>query len=278
MNRQHSNHLQSNSISHCQQCGISQSACWILHNVRHKATFRRLCTNCVLKHNLSRFCPLCFDVYEDSTPPPSHHRVMCFRCPSISHLSCVSFRFSSTFLCPLCSDPRFVFFDGFDSGGSLCQSESTVAFLAGKNVDAKSGKAIVAAARVSAQSMRRAALDARAVAEMKIKNAAFAKKQATLALEQLAYLVLQEKDKNGYSKSNGDAVDSERKVEEEEYKLQEKDNRHSPIDIQMPVLAEQWSYQEVTAMAMAMTAATIELVIRPSRLHSSRFEKTELTH
>ena len=71
--------------------------------------------------------------------------------------------------------------------------------------------------------MRRAALDARAVAEMKIKNAAFAKKQATLALEQLAYLVLQEKDKNGYSKSNGDAVDSERKVEEEEYKLQEKD-------------------------------------------------------
>lgn len=71
--------------------------------------------------------------------------------------------------------------------------------------------------------MRRAALDARAVAEMKIKNAAFAKKQATLALEQLAYLVLQEKDKNGYSKSNGDAVASERNVEEEEYKLHEKE-------------------------------------------------------
>ncbi|XP_038902666.1 uncharacterized protein LOC120089301 [Benincasa hispida] len=222
MNRSHCNHLQSNSVSHCQECGISQSACWILHNVRLKASFRRLCTNCVLKHNLSRFCPLCFDVYDDSTPPPSHQRVMCFRCPSISHLSCASFRFSSTFLCPLCSDPCFAFFDGFDSGG-LCQSESTVAFLARRNVDAKSAKAIVAAARVSAQSMRRAALDARAVAEMKIKNAAFAKKQATLALERLAYLVLQEKDRNGYAKTNGDAVAGERTVEEEDSKLQEKE-------------------------------------------------------
>lgn len=94
--------------------------------------------------------------------------------------------------------------------------------MAGRNVDGKSAKAIVAAARVSAQSMRRAALDARAVAEMKIKNVAFAKKQATLALERLAYLVLQEKDKNGYAKTNGDAV-AGGTVEEEESKLQEKE-------------------------------------------------------
>lgn len=86
--------------------------------------------------------------------------------------------------------------------------------MAGRDVDGKSAKAIVAAARVAAQSMRRAAADARAVAEMKIKNAALAKKQATLSLERLAYLVLQEKDRNGYANSNGDAVAGERTVEE----------------------------------------------------------------
>ncbi|XP_022955770.1 uncharacterized protein LOC111457661 [Cucurbita moschata] len=211
MNRPHYNHLQSNSISNCHECGISQSVCWILHNVRFKASFRRLCTNCVLKNNLSRFCPLCFDIYDDSTPPSSHQRVMCFRCPSISHVSCASFRFSSTFLCPVCSDPCFAFFDGFDSDG-LRQSEPAVAVLAGR--DGKSAKAIVAAARVAAQSMRRAAADARAVAEMKIRNAVFAKKQATLALERLAFLVLQEKDRNGYAKTNGNAAAGA--VEEEE--------------------------------------------------------------
>ncbi|XP_023527750.1 uncharacterized protein LOC111790876 [Cucurbita pepo subsp. pepo] len=211
MNRPHCNHLQSNSISNCHECGISQSVCWILHNVRFKASFRRLCTNCVLKNNLSRFCPLCFDIYDDSTPPSSHQRVMCFRCPSISHVSCASFRFSSTFLCPICSDPCFAFFDGFDSGG-LRQSEPAVAVLAGR--DGKSAKAIVAAARVAAQSMRRAAADARAVAEMKIRNAVFAKKQATLALERLAYLVLHGKDRNGYAKTNGNAAAGA--VEEEE--------------------------------------------------------------
>lgn len=70
--------------------------------------------------------------------------------------------------------------------------------------------------------MRRAAADARAAAETKIKNAAFAKKQATLALERLAFLVLQEKDRNGCVKSNnGDAVAGERTVEES--KLQDKE-------------------------------------------------------
>ncbi|XP_022972158.1 uncharacterized protein LOC111470781 [Cucurbita maxima] len=212
--------MQSNSISHCQECGITQSECWILHNVRVKASFRRLCTNCILRNNISRFCPVCFDVYDDSTAPPSHQRVMCFRCPSISHLSCISFRFSSTFLCPLCSDPSFTFFDCFGSGGlGLCQSEYAVATLAGRDISGKSAKAVVAAARVAAQSMRRAAADARAVAEMKIKNAAFAKKQATLALERLAYLELEEKDGNEYGNSNGDAVAGEMTVEE--HKLQE---------------------------------------------------------
>lgn len=159
-------------------------------------------------------------MYEDSIPPPpSHQRVMCCKCPSIAHLSCVSFRFSSTFLCALCLDSSFAFFDGFNSA-RLRQSESSVAVLAGRDVDAKSAKAIVAAARFSAQSMRRAAADARAVAEMKIKTAAFAKKQATLALERLAYLVLQEQDRNGYANGNGNgngngnAVAGESTVEE----------------------------------------------------------------
>ncbi|XP_022137907.1 uncharacterized protein LOC111009209 [Momordica charantia] len=220
MNRPHRN-LLLHPNSHCQECGTSQSHCWILHHVRLKASFRRLCTNCVLKNNLSGFCPVCFDVYDDSSPPPSHQRVMCFRCPSISHFSCVSVHFSSTFLCSHCSDPRFTFFDGFHSA-ALSQSGSAAVLADNRVVDCKSARAIVAAARVAAQSMRRAAADARAAAETKIKNAAFAKKQATLALERLAFLVLQEEDRNGCVKSNnGDAVAGERTVEES--KLQDKE-------------------------------------------------------
>ncbi|CAK9170124.1 unnamed protein product [Ilex paraguariensis] len=187
----------------CGDCGTQDPP--FLYNLRHRGIYRRMCTSCVLNNNLSSFCPLCFDVY-DHHPPPSHLRVMCLHCPSISHLQCVRSSttfFNSAYQCPQCSNPNFTF---FKIGG---KSNTTGATPITKRVRVNDGKAkpskartvinedlakqLVAAARIAAASMNKAAVVATVEAERRVKEAAVARGRAKEALERVAYLVAKEK-------------------------------------------------------------------------------------
>ncbi|KDP28008.1 hypothetical protein JCGZ_19088 [Jatropha curcas] len=169
--------------SECGGCGGVRR--WVLHNVRHRAAYRRLCTNCILKSHQGLFCPFCFEVYDESLPP--HERLMCLKCPSISHLSCVPWSHPHSppsFLCPACSTPNFSFFN----------LDSNNATNSGTPIDKDSARALLAGARIAAVSMAKAATVARVEAERRVKEAALAKKRAREALERLAYLAAKEKE------------------------------------------------------------------------------------
>ncbi|KAJ4721891.1 DNA binding protein [Melia azedarach] len=180
--------------SECGVCGCSDKL--LLHNVRHRGTYRRFCSNCILKAHQGLFCPICLQVY-DGSPPPPHVRVMCVKCPSICHLSCVSSSSattSSSFLCPPCSSPNFSFFNFNNKkvkvngdGNSNDTNDDE------KRIDVGSAKALVAAAKIAASSMSKAAAVARVEAERRVKEAALAKKRAREALEKLLYLAAEEK-------------------------------------------------------------------------------------
>lgn len=187
MNRDHQSH------SHCGGCGGDRR--WVLHNVRHRAAYRRLCTNCILKTHQGLFCPFCFQVYEESLPPKD--RLMCLKCPSISHLSCVPCSHphsTPSFLCPACSIPNFSFFN-LDSSSSSGNNS-------GKPIDKDSARALVAAAKIAAVSMTKAAAVARVEAERRVKEATLAKKRAREALERLAFLAAKEKQNKGAVKES----------------------------------------------------------------------------
>ncbi|XP_040990823.1 uncharacterized protein LOC121237949 [Juglans microcarpa x Juglans regia] len=173
----------------CGGCGSSDR--WILHTLRHRASYRRLCTDCVLKNHQSLFCPLCLAVFDkDSSPlPPPADRLICLNCPSISHRSCVPPNESAvpSFLCPPCSNPSFTFFNPNGSGDNK------------RVIDKNLAKVLLAAARISAASMNKAAATARLDAERRAKEAAFAKKKAREALDRLALLFLKENE-NGEDK------------------------------------------------------------------------------
>ncbi|CAJ1940670.1 unnamed protein product [Sphenostylis stenocarpa] len=173
------------SPSNCDICGATQTLSLTIHNIRHHAHTRRYCTNCVLKQHPGLFCPICFDLHDDSLVPP-HHRLMCVRCPSIAHRSCV---FPSTpasaastppFFCPICLDSNFTFF-------SLPERKNGA-------VDVQSAKVLVAAARIAAVSMSKAAAAARFDAERRAREAAVARKRAKEALEHLAEILALEHD------------------------------------------------------------------------------------
>ncbi|XP_028760028.1 uncharacterized protein LOC114718762 [Neltuma alba] len=203
---------QSSSAS-CEGCGTTRDLCLLLYNVRYRASQRRFCTNCVLKKHEGLFCPICFDVYDDSPPP--HLRLMCHKCPSFAHRSCVvsSSGSDSTppfYLCPPCADPKFTYF-------KLTSENPTVNKANGKGdkvdlvaacaqnakglraIDLQSAKVLVAAARIAASSMTKAAAAARIDAERRCKEAALARKKAREALERVAYLAAKEKDAKGFS-------------------------------------------------------------------------------
>ncbi|XP_038722971.1 uncharacterized protein LOC120014919 [Tripterygium wilfordii] len=166
--------------SQCGGCRAEER--FLLHNIRHLGTYRRLCTGCVLKTHQGLFCPFCLQLFEDARPPPSDQRLMCFNCPSISHLSCApSSAHSSSFLCPTCSDPSSSFFNS-------SSPES------GRLIHRESARALVAAARIAAAAMTKAAVIARVEAERRAKEAISAKKRAKEALEQLTRLAPKEKD------------------------------------------------------------------------------------
>ncbi|EEF43189.1 uncharacterized protein LOC8261350 [Ricinus communis] len=171
----------------CGGCGGENR--WLLHNVRHRAAYRRLCTNCILKTHQGLFCPFCFHVYDHDSllVPAPEERVMCLKCPSISHLSCLPpFHNTSPFLCPPCSSPNFSFFN-------LPHDDDV-------SIDIDSARALVAAAKIAAVSMAKAAALARLEAERRVKEATLAKKRAREALERLAFLSAQDKLKHSAHK------------------------------------------------------------------------------
>ncbi|KAK7264803.1 hypothetical protein RJT34_32414 [Clitoria ternatea] len=170
----------SSSPSQCDLCSTTQSLSLIIHNVRSRFHNRRFCTNCVLKQHPGTFCPICFELFDDSISP--HHRLMCVRCPAVAHRSCV---FSSAtppppFKCPTCLHPNLTFFNP--------PNPKTGA------IDAQSAKVLVTAARIAAVSMSKAAAAARSEAERCAREACLAKKRAKEALETLLEIVAKEKE------------------------------------------------------------------------------------
>jgi hypothetical protein len=154
----------------CGGCGSSEK--WVLHTIRQRGSYRRICTDCVLKTHPSLFCPLCLVVFDkESSPlPPLSDRLMCLHCSTIAHRSCAGS--SPSFLCPPCSNPSFAFFDPTPK----------------RAIDLELAKALLAAARIAATSIHKAAAAARVDAERRVKEAAFARKKAREALDGIAFL------------------------------------------------------------------------------------------
>ncbi|KAL6964579.1 hypothetical protein U1Q18_035630 [Sarracenia purpurea var. burkii] len=171
----------------CGNCGYEERR--LLHHVRHRGIFRRLCTSCVLRLHPQSFCPTCFLVY-DRFPPPSNDTITCTKCYSSSHSNCIAANAAaSPYICPPCSNPNAQIFDakkvkdGEGEGGDANCRE----------IDKKAAKVLLAAARIAAASMSKAAVAARAEAERRAKEAAFTRKRAREALEHVAFLVAKEK-------------------------------------------------------------------------------------
>ncbi|XP_059429810.1 uncharacterized protein LOC132163513 [Corylus avellana] len=156
----------------CGGCGSSEK--WVLHTVRQRGSYRRICTHCVLKGHPSLFCPVCFVVFDkESSPLPApSDRLICLHCSSIAHRSCAVS--SPSFLCPPCSNPSFSFFDPYPK----------------RAIDLDLAKALLAASRIAATSIHKAAAAARVDAERRVKEAAFARKKAREALDRIAFLLV----------------------------------------------------------------------------------------
>ncbi|XP_059652199.1 uncharacterized protein LOC132299528 [Cornus florida] len=164
----------------CGNCGVVERR--LLHHVRHRGIFRRLCTSCVLRLHPQSFCPTCFLVYEKS-PPAQNDHVTCFKCYSSSHSHCVGSSIPNRYVCPNCSNPSALIFDVKKAkDGEDC-----------KAIDEKAARVLLAAAKIAAVSMNKAAVVVRQEAEKRAKEAAFARKRAREAMEHIAVLAVKEK-------------------------------------------------------------------------------------
>ncbi|XP_026660667.1 uncharacterized protein LOC120103982 [Phoenix dactylifera] len=177
---------------------------WPLHNVRHRGVFCRLCTSCVLRYHHGSFCSTCFDVLEGAaatacggdTSPADRPVVQCSKCPSVSHLACLSApELAAQFVCPSCKN-----LDGFSyfpvSTREETASEGERPSDGSRNtIDSSNAKALLAAAQFAAASMSRAAAAARAEAERKVKEAVMARKRAREMLETACVVSKREKEK-----------------------------------------------------------------------------------
>ncbi|KAJ4968732.1 hypothetical protein NE237_015433 [Protea cynaroides] len=174
----------------CSGCGSEER--WLLHNIRHRGTIRRVCTSCVLKLHPGLFCPHCFEFYEGSLDT-LHGRVMCLKCSSVSHLACAGSENACQYVCPSCLNPSMSF---FDVSASTMKSKGTNGepVPAGGHgvIDQKLAKVLLAAARIAASSMSKAAAAARVEAERRVKEAVSTRKKAK---EALAFLMANEKEK-----------------------------------------------------------------------------------
>ncbi|KAL2536909.1 uncharacterized protein Fot_18300 [Forsythia ovata] len=187
----------SSSANACGNCGVEERR--LLHHVRHRGIFRRLCTTCVLRLHPQSFCPTCFQVYPPS--PPHDSVITCFKCYSSSHSYCVTVPASpsNNYICPLCINPNSPIFNlkkateanvRIGGGEGLDVSVNSEVY---RVIDKTAAKILLAAAKIAAASMSKAAVAARAEAERRAKEAAFTRKRAKEALEHVAYLVVREK-------------------------------------------------------------------------------------
>ncbi|KAF6167154.1 hypothetical protein GIB67_029792 [Kingdonia uniflora] len=165
--------------SDCNGCDTQER--WLLHDIRERSEYRRLCTSCVLKVHAGLFCPNCFEVYERSQLPID--KLVCARCPSVSHANCVAKDSQLNWVCPTCSNPNFMFFEPNLNGNHRCL------------VDAKKARVLVAATKLAALSMCKAAIFARVEADRRAKEAALARKKAKEALQQASFLPTKVKEK-----------------------------------------------------------------------------------
>ncbi|KAG8363966.1 hypothetical protein BUALT_Bualt19G0077300 [Buddleja alternifolia] len=174
----------------CGNCGAEERR--LLHHVRHRGVFRRLCTTCVLRLHPQSFCPTCFQVYPPS--PPNDAVLTCFKCYSSSHSHCVAAA-PSPYICPLCAHPNTPIFKLKSAKeANVGIGEATdVKSEDCKVMDRDAARKLLAAAKIASASMNKAAVAARAEAERRAKEAAFTRKRAKEALEHVAYLVMKEK-------------------------------------------------------------------------------------
>ncbi|CAI9101383.1 OLC1v1038693C1 [Oldenlandia corymbosa var. corymbosa] len=186
----------------CGECGVEDFR--LLHHLRHRTAFRRLCTSCVLRFNPRLFCPSCFAVYA-STPSSG---VSCSKCKSSSHPECVGANYVGPYVCPLCVNPKSPVFFPKKVKDFVNENPEAAKEMIGRSgdyrvIDKRNAKILLAAAKISAESMSKAAMAARTEAERRAKDAAYTRKRARVALEHLAYLVAKEKIKKRPSSASG---------------------------------------------------------------------------
>ncbi|GKB23855.1 hypothetical protein Tco_0863256 [Tanacetum coccineum] len=182
------------AVTTCGQCGVEERK--LLHNVRLRGNFRRLCTTCVLRLHSQCFCPSCLGVF-DRTPPDD--AVVCYKCYSSSHPTCISLSVQSTGSitsargptpCASCLNPSLLVLnlnrgqnDNKDGGGGRC-------------IDKEAARLLLCAGKIAANSMSKAEVAAGMEADRRAKEAAFTKKRAREALDHVVKLMAIEKKKN----------------------------------------------------------------------------------
>ncbi|CAN0857882.1 hypothetical protein LINGRAHAP2_LOCUS6966 [Linum grandiflorum] len=158
----------------CTNC--SSKASWLLHDVRHRRTYRRLCTSCVLLLHPSSFCPICFSIHGSAPPDEQPGELLrCSNCSSLTHSRCAPSHPLPPFpyLCPPCSDPTFSFFSPSTATG-------------GVSIDAKMATALLCASKIAASSMDEAVKQAEDDAERMVKEAAVCRKSVKEALDRIS--------------------------------------------------------------------------------------------
>ncbi|KAL8061407.1 hypothetical protein ABFS82_02G084200 [Erythranthe guttata] len=184
--------LSNSPLMETQQCNVCRSADAVaLHNLHHRGALAFLCSACVLRRHPGKFCPLCFEAYDDATTtantrPSAHSRITCHRCTAVVHSACLpsSVRPSSTtlrYLCPQCSHP---------SSSPVVDSKSDDGRPVVFTRDL--AKQIFCAAKIVSVIMHKAAAAARADAEQKAGEAIAAKKKAKQAIERASYVMANE--------------------------------------------------------------------------------------
>ncbi|KAK4723749.1 hypothetical protein R3W88_026528 [Solanum pinnatisectum] len=169
----------SDSVSgrRCTVCFTTRPS--ILHLLLYRGLQHHLCTACVLDSHTDSFCPTCFDVFLHNPPLP-HIRLLCKKCPSISHLFCVPDVASSSddYLCPPCSNPNFTFF-------CITPNHANNAI----EINPHLAKQLVVAATIASESIHNAVVMARYNEEIRVKEAVVAKAEATEVLRRFNNLL-----------------------------------------------------------------------------------------
>ncbi|KAF8401221.1 hypothetical protein HHK36_012150 [Tetracentron sinense] len=129
--------MKRDQASDCDGCSSEER--WVLHRVRHRGIYRRLCTSCVLNIFPGSFCPICYELH------------LHMKCPSISHLAS---DVAAHYLCPPCVSPSFLFFDVGTSNNNKIKGEDGA-------INHKSAKLLLAAAGIATLSMNKAVNTAR---------------------------------------------------------------------------------------------------------------------